>query len=178
MKIPIAADLRVRHRLAAEHVKMMSLNRPGRVEVALSSADLRAYTVAVSTPTFVKSADGGAPEYAQGPHVFTIRLPIGWPYRKSPPVVAFSTRPVAHVNVFAGGNVCIGDWNPAEDLRSLTCRVIRLILLDGGTFNFKSPADRDVAGFCSRCAKERPHGVASIGELLGDGRGEAAGEGA
>ena len=145
------AALRAVARLAAEEELMRSLNAVGKIKVETEGKPpFRKYTVTVCGATYVKSAvEDGEPERSSGPHIFMIRAPANYPLTEAP-IVTFVSRPPAHVNVYRGGQVCVGAWSPSETLASETVRTIRVLFLDPATYNFNSAADSNCKDFCKK----------------------------
>lgn len=132
-------------RLTVEEQQMLALQTGECIKIkGLGERPYRKYRVTVVADSYLK---GDPPVPSCGPHSFTISAPADYPLG-SAPIVHFESAPVAHVNIFTGGNVCIGAWSPRESLASETVRTIRLILLDPATFNFNSPADSGCVDFC------------------------------
>jgi ubiquitin-protein ligase len=149
--------IRVAARLKAEEELMRSLNVEGKIKIKPEGKPpYRTYTVKVFGRTYLKSdRDNGAPFLSNGPHIFSIRAPAKYPLTDAP-IVTFASRPPAHINVYDGGQVCVGRWDPRETLASLTVRTIRVLFLDPATYNFKSVADSDCKTFCSGYAGAVP----------------------
>lgn len=136
---------KLHHRLCFEEHQMLALRTEGFLDIqGIGERPHRQYRVTVHTDSYIK---GAPPSPSAGPHIFTITVPGGYPFGRAP-AVHFESAPIAHVNVFTNGNVCIGSWGPQETMATETLRTIRLILLDPATFNFSSPADSSCASFC------------------------------
>jgi len=146
-----AAAVRALKRLGAEKELMYSLRRAGKIDVeGVGKEPYKTYKVTIYGKTYVKPRDeDGEPELFDGPHVFRVEARANYPLKEAP-VVTFTTRPPAHINVFRNsGQVCIGHWNPTETLASETMHAIRVLFLDPSTFNFNSMADSSCKNFCS-----------------------------
>ncbi|MDR1558726.1 MAG: ThiF family adenylyltransferase [Clostridiales bacterium] len=128
-------------RLFNEETAMDSLNVPGYVEVrGVGKHPYREYVVTVTAISHLKNGTDG------NEHVFQITAPPGYPISDAP-IVSMKSPPVAHVNIFKNGNVCIGHFTPADTLASVSLRTIRVVLLDPATFNYGSKADSESEGF-------------------------------
>ncbi len=142
-----AAVRRMLARLGSESELMFSLERQGYIKVeGEGPAPYRRYRVTVFAKTYVKQKDG-APILSEGPHVFCIEAGANYPL-KDAPIVKFISTPPAHVNVYASGQVCIGQWRSDETLASETVRTLRVLFLDPATFNYSSKADHECESFC------------------------------
>ncbi|MDR1688135.1 MAG: hypothetical protein LBS21_05935 [Clostridiales bacterium] len=137
-------------RFSSEEKQMAELAVEGFITVeGLGDKPYRQYKVSVNAQSFCKNTFAKV----NGPHVFTIKASAGYP--KDAPVATFTSVPIAHINVYENGNVCIGAWNPQETMASTALRIVRLILMDPKTFNFKSMADKNCEVFCKgRCGEE------------------------
>ena len=147
------AALRALARLRCESELMFSLRREGLINVdGEGPQPYRTYIVKVFAETYVKPENGdGEPQLSTGPHIFRIEAKANYPL-KDAPVVQFLTASPAHINVFAKGQVCIGQWSPKETMASETVRTLRVLFLDPATYNFNSVADSNMRSFCGRHA--------------------------
>ena len=152
-------EIRALERLQSESELMFSLRRDGRIEVeGVGGKPYRIYKVTVHAKTYVKTTDGATPRLSDGPHIFLIEAKVNYPL-KSAPIVNFISDPPAHINVFEGGQVCIGKWNPRETLASETDRILRVLFIDSKTFNIKSPADSKLEDFSKSFEGRAPMNV-------------------
>jgi ubiquitin-protein ligase len=136
------------HRLFAEETAMLSLNVPGFVEVkGLGKHPFREYEISVKGQSRLKNGATGSE------HVFRITAPLKYPVSDAP-VVSMKSAPVAHINCFKNGNICIGRFTPTDTLASVTLRTIRVVLLDPSTFNYSSKADSESEGHCRSLSKK------------------------
>ena len=145
-----AAAVRALKRLGAEKELMYSLRRAGKIDVeGVGKEPYKTYKVTIYGKTYVKPRDeDGEPELFDGPHVFRVEARANYPLKEAP-IVTFLTRAPAHINVFRGsGQVCIGRWNPADTLASVTAHTMRVLFLEPSTFNFNSAADSGCKDFC------------------------------
>ena len=151
----------IMRRLEIEREQIFNMRRDGLLEIE-EIEPLRGYSVTLrNILTYVKTPE---PVLSEGPHIFDICVPSGYP-RDESPIVSFRSFPPCHPNIYKSGNICLGSWSPAETLKSLILRVIRLTLLEKRTFNFSSPADTDAAAFVKKCGTLPD---ISFSELFGD----------
>jgi molybdopterin/thiamine biosynthesis adenylyltransferase/ubiquitin-protein ligase len=138
----------VERRLLDEEAAMLSLNVPGFVEVkGRGERPYREYEISVKGESRLKSGATGSE------HVFRIIAPPKYPVSDAP-VVSMKSPPVAHINCFKNGNICIGHFTPAETLASVALRTIRVVLLDPATFNYVSKADSESESHCRSLSKK------------------------
>lgn len=83
-----------------------------------------------------------------------INLPERYPFE--PPRVSVLTK-VFNPHVYTSGNVCLGaQWTPTENLELLVRRIMKILALDPGVINVKSPANGEAAQWYDQKRRAEP----------------------
>lgn len=94
------------------------------------------------------------PNVVQDESHVAIKLSARYPFQAPS---AFISTPVFHPNVFASGQVCLGNqWVPTQGLDLLVEKIIRIITFDPTMLNAASPANGSALGWYSKAVRSYP----------------------